>query len=155
MKSIRIPALAAILVLTTGCNGSSSTGPAGGGPGGSSTFTATVDGVAWTADVVTAVRQSGVVVVTGADASVFSVQISFLDTSGSPIPIDGTTAANGVIQENSVFWSTALPGATGTIEVTELTSAGVQGTFSLTTGANSSATPAVRVITNGTFDVTF
>lgn len=73
MKRIWIPVLATILAWTAGCNGGSSTGPSGTPTGG--TFSATVDGVAWTTDVVTAVRQSGVVVVTGADASVFSVQI--------------------------------------------------------------------------------
>lgn len=154
MKRIWIPALAAILAWTAGCNGGSSTGPSGSGPTGG-TFTATVDGVAWTADVVTAVRQSGVVVVTGADASVFSVQIVFSESSASPIPIDDTTQANGVVNDNLEFWATTLPGGIGSIEVAELTPAGARGTFSFTTGPNNSATPAVRTVTQGTFDVSF
>ena len=153
MKRIAIPVLAAVLALTAGCNGSSPTGP--GGPVGTATFTATVDGVAWTADVVSAVRQSGAVVVTGADATPFSVQISFLEGSGSPIAISDSTPANGLVNDNLVFWATAAPGGTGSIEVTELTASGVKGTFSFTTGVNNAETPAVRVVTGGVFEVEF
>jgi hypothetical protein len=152
MKRIWLLALAALLSGTVGCNGGSS---GSGGPGGSSTFSATVDGVDWTAEITSAVRQSGFVVVTGADPSPFSIQISFSEGSSSPIPIDETTEANGVVHDNSVVWATTVAGGTGSIEVTELTSAGVKGTFSFTTGANNSETPAVRTVTNGTFEVEF
>ncbi|MEZ5065922.1 MAG: hypothetical protein R3B81_14405 [bacterium] len=154
MKRIWTPILAAILAVTAGCNGSSTTGPTGPGPSGG-TFTATVDGVDWTASFASAVRQSGVVVLNGSDSAGFSIQVIFSEGSSSPIPIDDTLQANGVVNEGTGYWDTTMPGGIGTVNVTELTTAEVRGTFSFTTGVAGGETPAVREITNGTFDVSF
>ncbi|GJM44001.1 MAG: hypothetical protein DHS20C21_08430 [Gemmatimonadota bacterium] len=154
MKRFWIPGLVALLALTTGCNGGSSpTGPTGGT--GMGTLTATVDGVDWTAPIVSAVHMSGAVVITGADASVLSVQIQFLDTDSGTIAVSPSTPASGTVQQTGDIWSTSASGGTGAIELLEFTATGARGTFSFTTGTHNSASPTERLVTNGTFHVTF
>lgn len=147
---------AVLTIALAACGGDDGTGPNIGPNNG--TMTATVDGSAWTALQIAAVNNSGIVAISGSNAALLAIGFGFVgDTTGTYIIGPGFAAnANVIDNQNSSSWSANSFQGSGTITVTTLTAAGASGTFSYTAPlATGSGTPATRVVTAGSFDITF
>lgn len=157
-----IPMLTLILALVSGCGDSPAapTGDGGGGGifggGGNGTVSASIDGEDWTSTFTTAVRVAGGVVIAGLDDNDLSIEIGFLETDSGLVLTGEGTNAFCTVREGGMFWSTGMLGdGAGTIEITSFSAEGASGTFSFTTAENPLSTPLERVITEGTFNVSF
>ena len=124
-----------------------------------STLTLKADGTAWSASLaVVATNESGVLTVTGSDSNAHQAQVIIYNPSGT-----GTYTLGGAItnQSNGRWtvglgqndtYTTMVGQGEGTVEITELTSTGVKGTFSFT--AKNGAGTQVS-ITEGSFNASF
>ncbi|HEY9384930.1 MAG TPA: hypothetical protein VIP80_15580 [Gemmatimonadales bacterium] len=156
-----------VLVLLGGC-GSSTTGPGGNGIG---TFSAVIDGVAWTSDALTlqvATSQSvpGYQLISGTKVSGqnyvnIMLTLGYIGGTGTyPLGVNQGTNAGGsgavTSQTGGVLglWNTGFSGAAGTVTITSLTSTRMAGTFQFTAPPQLGSTATGnRVVTNGVFDV--
>jgi len=121
----------------------------------SGTMSASVDGVAWSAIEVQAVRAGGVVTIAGSDLALLAVAFAFQGVAGTYALGPGHAATASVSDPSNIWAANDLQGS-GTITVTTLTATRTAGTFSFTAPASpNSGPPATRVVTNGVFDVTF
>lgn len=172
MKRISGPSWLIVALLAVSCGGGDD-GPAapgggGGGGGGGNTFTATIDGQAFAADAATiqvtgntpATRQ-GTLVITGYQTSsgrALSVSFSFfIGPASQPLGVNPGTNPGGIasITIASDIWMTPLSGAAGFITLSTRTDKRIAGTFNFTAaGSLPGMSPANRVVTNGTFDIT-
>lgn len=128
------------------------------GGGGSNTFSATVDGVTWTAVAVQAINNAGVLGVGASDAGGdFSIGLGWVDTGASSYTFAQGVIANAtVIGTDGTSWQAMGDDGSGTITITSLSSEAVAGTFSFTAPRLSgTGDPMTRVVTNGTFNVDF
>lgn len=169
--------LAGAMSVLAGCGGGGGDGGGGTQPGGNGTvsgsFTASIDGQSWTADAATMTvsgqaqpSRPGVVVLAGgqvASGISLSISLAFIRGPGTyPLGVNIGTNAGGIatITEahgtNVESWNTSLTGAAGTVTITTRTSTRIAGTFSCTATAllGTSPSPASRIVTNGSFDVT-
>lgn len=164
-------ALLVLGLVAVGCGGG---GDGGGGPtgppppGGGNTFTATIDGTAWSSDknliMVTGpnpANHQGTLVISGYQASTQrSVQLflSFIiGPATQPLGVNQGTnpggTANVLVVTDS--WLTPLSGKAGTIQITARTDKRIAGEFNFTAdGILPGMTPPTRTITNGKFDIT-
>lgn len=153
---LRLVLTAWIFVGVAACGDDTPTGPENVLPT-NGTMTATVDGDSWTAVQIAAVNNSGVVAISGSNTALLAVGFAFIgDTIGTyPIGPSSSTSAN-VIDNLSTTWSANGFQGSGTVTVSSLSATGASGTFSYSAPLTSgSGTPATRVVTNGTFNVTF
>ncbi len=120
----------------------------------SGTMSASVDGVAWSAIEVQAVRAGGRRNA-GSDLALLAVAFAFQGVAGTYDLGPGHAATASVSDLSNIWAANDLQGS-GTITVTTLTATRTAGTFSFTAPASpNSGPPATRVVTNGVFDVTF
>jgi len=168
---MRRAVLGAVLVsglLGLGCGGDGG-GPAGPGNnnGGGNSFTAVIDGNAWTSSQVSLQLtgdagnpESSPLVISGYEnASGFSVQLflGFIGGVGSfPLGVNAGSTAGGTAQLVLApdIWTTPFSGAAGSLEVTERTATRIAGTFAFTADALLNVLPATRTVTSGAFDLT-
>ena len=170
---MRLPALVPFIVLFAAACGSSSTSPSsssgggssgGGTSTGSSSLTATVDGVAFKPVTVTARlgANNGYLEVDATDSA-----LTLLSLAAGPV--NGTvgvgtydvnslasagTNGNYVLVGGTGIWTAALGHGSGSVTITSLSIAGktASGTFSFVM-SNSTGT-STKTVTNGTFNVT-
>jgi hypothetical protein len=155
---------AATALFLAGCGGSS-TGPIGGGSGG--TITATVDGTSFTPrSTEVSASASGGALAFGASQTTGSttrtIQISLVGvTAPGNFTLSPTTPGNLAVLTITTgvtpsTWTTALSPGTGMVQVTTLSATRATGTFSYT-GQFSPGTAATgqKSVTAGQFDVSF
>lgn len=153
--SLRSPfALLLIALLTPAC--SSSDDPAGPDVG-TSTLTATVDGVTWSADVVLGVNNGFTLGIEGSAGGIEIAMSVNLVENTLPGTVDLTTGSTGAsIQQGGETWYPVGPGGSGSLTVQTLTSDRATGTFQfVATPVGGSATGGARTVTAGSFDVRF
>jgi hypothetical protein len=124
-------------------------------------MTATIDGVAWravclgvntaTAGVISfaggeAVTQTtGTVIAFGATRGIGTTNVGILSPTNALLTVGG-----------GALWGAALNNGSGTLTISTLTANNAQGTFSFTlTPQSGNPSTANKVVTNGTFNVTF
>ena len=169
MERISRSALLVVALLAVSCGGGDD--PAnpntGGGGGGGNSFTATVDGQAFKADANTiqvtgnnpATRQ-GALAISGVQASTgvgLILTISFfIGPASQPLGVHPGSNPGGIASVLIApdMWTTPLNGAAGFVTLTARTDKRLAGTFNFTAAGNPGATPATRVVTSGTFDIT-
>lgn len=157
------------LLLCAGCGGGGGgpSGPGGGGDGDGNTFTAVIDGVAWTSDeaAVTVTGNStpnraGTLIISGFQTSSnrgLSLAISFFSGPAvQPLGVNTITTpgGSGTVMVLPDSWLTPMSGAAGFVTLTERSATRIAGTFNFTATALAAATPAERVVTDGAFDIT-
>jgi len=154
-------ALVALTLSLAGCGGDDGpAAPAGtGNPNpGTGTMTAFIDGVSWSAVVTTGINQGGIVAIGGSNLNgLLAIGLAFAGTMEDTYPIGPGLIANGnVIGMAGGSWIASSTSGSGSIVVQSLTATGVSGTFSFTAPATvAGTTPAVRTVTQGTFNVPF
>lgn len=159
--TLRWVALTVLTLGLAGCGGDDDpVAPAGPGNNntGAGTMTALIDGVAWTAVATTGVNQSGIVAIGGSNlGGVLGIGLGFAGTMADTYLIGPGHIGNGnVTSLAGSGWVASGGNGNGTINVTSLTATRIIGTFSFTAPATvAGTTPAVRVVTQGTFDVPF
>lgn len=156
----------AVALLAAGCGGGDSSGPGGGGQDGN-TFTARIDGQAWSASggtisvsgSPTPTRQ-GTLVVSGAETAsgiVLLLSVSFI-VGPATQPLGVNTGSNpggsGSVSSGAKLWMTPFDGASGFVTFTARTSNRIAGTFHFTARANPGTSPATTTVTEGAFDIT-
>ena len=135
-------------------------------PNGRSSMSAVIDGVAWNAITVLALKTplpnnpTGVVAVSGTNAfSGAYIEIAFgVPATVGTHTLGSNSIANAALQipNNRDQWVSTTAGASGTITLSTLTATGATGTFSLTlVPLPNTTTRGNKVVTNGVFNVTF
>jgi hypothetical protein len=121
------------------------------------TISALVDGVAWKGTVTArATMTGGIVNITGQDTDTRLITIAFFAGAPGTFTLNFPSPNNGAMFLGGQQWVTALPGGTGSVTVTALSSARVTGTFTMTMQpVQTNTTPRVAQVTNGTFDLPF
>src|SRR5689334_20799260 len=163
MRRIAFVKLFAALAFAAACGGGSSdsTGPTQTTnlvTNGS--FSAVVNGTAWSAVGRVAVNQSGSLLVVAAVSGtyVFSFGIGPFSGPGTfsfvyaPLA-NPPTASQAIVSLGSQTWATSAQGGTGSITITTFSAGRVAGTFSF--DAPSAGSGGALHVTNGSFDVTF
>jgi hypothetical protein len=153
----------ALFLAASGCGGGGS-GDLGTNPGISGvtngTFTATVNGSAWSAlGKVVVSRPTATSLALFATSTTYAVNIVVLNVSGpgtfslNSAPTNGNQAA---ISSTAGGWNSGNTGGTGSVVITALTSGHVAGTFAFDgpATAGTGATSTIHV-TTGKFDLTF
>lgn len=151
MRALRKGGLGAIaLLLAAGCGGDSPTDliPTG-------NMAATVDGGAWSAAHVEAVRSGGTVAVSGADVALIAVGFAFPDQGPGTYDIGPGEGSVANVTEGGNSWSANTFQGSGTITVASLTADAVAGTFAFTADFSVGTGSGTRTVTNGTFNVSF
>ena len=164
----RIPAWLTVLtaLLSGACNSTTNPNPGGGGGGGGggNSFSATIDGVAWSASssLVTvtgaSVNGSGTIILTGTsvpDGHSVALTLSFISVPGTyPLGVNtvSTQGGIGIVSEPPNSYTTPLSGSAGTVTITARTSTRIAGTFSFVGKSGVGAT--TRTVTSGSFDIT-
>lgn len=163
-RLLRAPILVAgLTVLALAACGGDGDGP--GGPSGSGTLTARVDGSTWTATSgILALRVNNFVSFTGSVGANTSITIAFPDEGPGTYSIPAAVGLNfnyGVFS-NGHLWQALAMGTqlggvgSGSVTVTTLNSERVAGTFEFTApAAQSSGATGTRVVTNGAFNIRF
>ena len=143
-----------------GCGGDGgSTGP---GPGGTSRYSARIDGTAWASNA--GVEQFGVASVLpghftltgtqlGANGITLVLTLYNVGTTGTyPLGV-GLSVPGGSALISSVAggWKTVGSGADGTITITTLTASRMEGTFNFTAVAFSGSATGTKTVTDGSF----
>jgi len=121
-------------------------------------MTARIDGEAWTASVIMAVRSSsgGIISVSGSDASNRAIGFAFIDAGTGTYELKTGTPTNALLTVGQQQWNVGGSSqGTGTITVTTLTDERIAGTFEFTLHAANANTTGTRVVTQGKFDVKF
>jgi len=139
------------------CSSDSPTDP-GDDPSGPGTgsFTAQVDGQAWSATTRSATHINGTLSITGVAASQRTIFIgianvttpgTFQLTQGNP------NAAIASVIEGAAIWSSSLPVGSGTLTVSVLTATRVAGSFTFTGVPATPSATGTRTVTSGQFDL--
>ena len=127
------------------------------GPTPSAGMSAAVDGQGWTAVSATAVRSGTVIAIGGSDiGGQLGIGLGLIEAGTGDYPINATSASNANVTSGTQTWIANASSGSGTITITTLTTTRIAGTFSFTAPVViGNPTPATRVVTNGTFDLTF
>ena len=154
----RRSAVAAMLGLLTACGGDGGSGP----NGGNASFTATIDGTAWTsAEASTNVTgsASGTFSIVGSEVSgnsakYLTLTLYNIGAPGTyPLGVSGTIAGGiavvGTSGPSSSSFTTPLSGDAGSVTITDVSSTHIAGTFSFVAGV----APTIRTVTQGSFDL--
>lgn len=153
-----ITALAISLALAA-CGKDSGTGPSGGG---GNSLTATVDGGSFKASSITvgASHVQNILSVQGTEpsAGIAGTRTISLTVMGVTGPGTYSLTSNGSVGQYVVLtstgsngWVSSLVGGSGTLEVTQLDSKNVKGTFSFTGLPASEGVQGNKTVTNGKF----
>ena len=147
-------ALVVVLSLLATACGKSATGPGTG----SSPFTATIDGTAWSSSSSSAVGvASGVFTIAGADASgtALSLTLYNIGKPGTyPLGVGGTIfGGTAVISKGADGWWTALTGIAGSVTITAVSGTHIAGMFSFNATPLTGGAAGTRSVTNGSFDI--
>lgn len=147
------------------CGGDGSTGPGTDAPAGDSPFSATVEGVSWSASAAT---QQPMVVIgagwytmtgfLGSGADVRAIAIALMNIPGPGTYPLGTGAnvpgGTATYAEAAAGWSTLpLTGDLGEIVITRLDASRAAGTFHFVGHPTSGGATGTRTVTNGAFDL--
>lgn len=144
-----------LMVALTACGGDDPLGPGDTIPL-NGTMTATVDGTPWTAIQIAAINNGGVVAISGSNVALLAVGFGFVGDTTGTYTIGPLAASNGSVIDNLTTWSASISQGSGTITVSTLSAASASGTFSFSAPlVSGTGTPATRVVTNGSFNVTF
>jgi Family of unknown function (DUF6252) len=146
-------ALAPLAWFVAACSSSS---PATDATGGHGTITCTIDGTAFTSvgDVI-ATRASGLVSISGGDATSRIVALALAAPAAGTYQIGGLEGANGQVRVGTQAWQAVAPGS-GTIVIQTLTATAVSGTFGFTAPAlTSTGATGTKIVASGTFDASF
>jgi hypothetical protein len=130
--------------------------PGAGGVNG--TISALVDGAAWRGAVsARATMTAGLLSLTGQDADTRLITIVVPARVGTwTLAFGNTDGSNALMNLGGQQWFTALPGGTGSVTVTAISSTRATGTFTLTMQpAQTNSAPRVSQITGGVFDLAF
>jgi len=169
-STVRIAVFLGLLGL--GCGDDGGNGPSGTDPDddtGGNTFSATIDGSAWRSDAnlvqltgpaAGAPTREGTLIISGYEtSSARSLQLilSFIiGPATQPLGVNTASTPGGMggIVIAPDLWQTPLSGQAGFVTITDRTDKRIAGTFNFTAEALAGATPPMRVVTNGAFDVT-
>lgn len=153
---IRRPLFVAATVLLSACGGNDD--PAGNN--GAGTFSASIDGAAWSAGSPAAVATAGgIFTITGASAGSGTGMSMTLYHIGAPgtYPLGvGPAVPGGLasVSGGTSAWSTPLSGAAGTVTISAVSATRITGTFSYTAPlVSGTGTPATRTVTAGSFNL--
>jgi hypothetical protein len=175
--ALRVAIVGVVLaVLAAGCGSDTPTSPdpSNGSPGATNpggafpnhgTMTATIDGVRWTASLITQpIRVNGPggpqVTLSGSDlTTTVTVSISQLGAAGT-YRTGPSTATNVQLQDRQGIWAANNLKGTATIVLASISPAtatafSAKGTFTATVVGGANASPASRSITGGSFDITY
>ena len=150
-----------ILALTAIACGGASTDPGGGGTttgGSAKVLTATINGVAFSATIVSGGYLNGLLTINGVNG-LKTITINAGNVSGpSTISLNmgnAWSATGDVIDGNSGHFSSGI-GGTGSLTLTTATLGRITGTFTFTgyTSAGTGASKPVVTVLNGVFDIT-
>lgn len=177
MRPLKLTTLALAALFTVGCQALDQPEPDLGTPGnpvlGSGQMTASIDGTAWsTTNIVVAQFTSYLRLTATSDAgtpSARTVVIQVVKSGGTataPLGVPGSqllssTGPNAYAQvafgsNEQTLWSTIQGAQSGEVVITTFTPTRIVGTISFTAKAAAAATtPQNRVVTSGSFDVTF
>ena len=134
-----------------GGNGNGNGGPPNG------TMTAQIDGQSWSAISIIATYDGELLVIGGADANVTGIGIGSQGVDGPGTYVIGTViGANGsVTQDGTMIWFAGIGVGSGSITVSSISAVGAVGTFAFVAEPSMGGATGTRVVTNGTFNVTF
>jgi len=123
-------------------------------------MTASIDGSAWTATAITtATYSNGILSIGGADNSnpIRSIGLALTTNSIGTFAMGALpNAATGLVSIGiGPTWTANVAGGTGTITLTALSATGATGTFQFTAVAAAGGATGQRVVTTGTFNITF
>lgn len=150
------------MLVATSCGGSSSTAVGGTSvPLLNGTFSATIDGSAWSAEGRVAVTRGPANSLIIAAASLGrSLSFTLFNASApgtfSLVYSNATTLPSfAILASAGSAWTTNTTGGTGSVVVTTLTTSRVAGTFSFTAPPSPGQGTTTAHVTGGTFDVTY
>lgn len=154
-----VPILMALFLVVAGCDSNDDGGDDNnnGNPFGNGSVTATVDGNSFSAAIVVATFQSGVLGI-GATKTVTGgtvqeqINIAIPNAAEGTYPVSLTNPVSIVYSTGSLAGATGYAGSSGSITIDELTDQGASGTFEFTGVNNAQETVTV---TNGQFSVSF
>jgi hypothetical protein len=149
-----------VLLCSGACGGSSSTSLTGNNNNNNSSgpMSATIDGVAWSSQLPSAVYRNNIVAIAGIDNGLTtSVSIGFgaTGTGTYNLGFGNSVAGSGIVTKAGKGWGSSLQGGTGSVTVTTLTANHIVGTFSFNAVPASGGATGTSVVTNGKFDITF
>ena len=154
MKFTRVLACAVLCVTVAACSDDDGTNNGGDDEG--NTMSATIDGIAWNANLaVQGTYQGGALVIGGTNTNQRGINIAIPQISQTGT-YDAGPGFNAVVTYNigQQAWVTSNVGGTGTVTVTQLSATHVKGTFSVT-AVGASGAVGTKVITNGKFELDF
>ena len=150
----------AALTLAVACGGSDSTEPTQTtNQLTNGSFSATINGTAWSAAGRAAVSKSGTIVAIAAVSPTYTISFAL-----SPLTAPATfnlaylnsSASLAIVsQASGQGWTTFAQGGTGTVVVTTYTASRIAGTFSFDAAATSGGATGIMHVTNGAFDITY
>jgi hypothetical protein len=158
-----------VVAMTAWSCGDDGEGPSDpGNGGGNSTFTATIDGAAWTSDAgmiqltgPASPTPEGTLAISGYQASNgrgVQLLLSFISgPTSQPLGVNVGTNPGGVgsVLVAGNTWLTPLSGAAGIVNITARTDKRIAGTFDFTALTQAPGTvPDIRAVTGGSFDIT-
>lgn len=153
----------AFLVVAVSCGGSSATAPDLNGNLGNlltnGTFTATINGTAWSAlGKVVVIRPTSTSIALSTTSTTYGMTITLLNVTGPRIVPLTTSVSDGSVailaNANGMGWATGRSVGTGTVTLTTLTTTHVAGTFSFDADPVMGTT-VVAQVRNGAFDITY
>jgi len=165
---MRRPSISKLLVLSllsAACGGDKTTTDPGNGTGGgvntvtNGSFSATINGAAWSPTGRVAVSKSGTVVAIAAvslNSYVVSLAIGNVATGTFSLNYLNQTASLAIVSNASgQGWTTFTQGGTGTLTITTYTASRIAGTFSFDAAPTSGGATGTLHVTNGSFDITY
>jgi hypothetical protein len=177
MRPLKLLPFAVAGVFLSGCAALDQPEPDLGTPGnpvlGSGQMTAAIDGTAWSTTNIVVAQFTSYLRLTatmdGGTPNARTVVIQVVKSGGSanqPVGVPGSqllgsTGPNAYAQvafgtNDQTLWTTILGAQSGEVVITTFTPTRIVGTFSFTAKAASAATtPQNRVVSSGSFDVTF
>lgn len=149
-------ALLASLLLTACGGDDDSTGPSGNTPSNGS-FSARIEGSAWSATQIIASVQTGAVTVLSGGNAQHSVGFAFIDNGTGTYTVGAGSPTNGSYIEATTgrMWVANTVGGSGSVTVTTRTADRIAGTFSFVFAPSDPGTTGTKTVTNGAFDVRF
>lgn len=141
-----------LIPVACGSDGPSEPNPPGGAPNG--TLAATIDGVPWSATIITPGITGGISAIGGSDGG-RTLAWAWVEGGTGTYQIGGSVGFNASLTVAGGTWVANNTTGSGTLVVTTRTSSRVAGTFSFTMGPGSGNASGTKSVTQGTFDITF